>query len=255
MMVYAPPKFGKTTFASTLDKLTKQYMGKPTLFIAVEAGDGGGTMSIQQAGVDFVTPQTYDELLKIITELQTDSYYGGVILDSATEYVNTFLKPFALKFPSREKIATRSAGVPERSDYQTMGEKARIDFTQLIRLTTARDVNLRKHLIVTALERTKEDNGAITAIQPDLPGAMSQSATAMFQTVGQIAIKNEIVKLPDGRSERKQSRILRTAGDGVRVMGDRTYVFPAEIEPDLTLLWEKYWIPKVESTQKQEPTN
>ena len=245
-MVYSPPKFGKTTLAATLNKLTLKTLNKPTLFIAVEAGEGGGTMSIQDAGVDYVCPEDYNEFQSVLAALQTDTFYGGVVLDSATEYVNRYLKPYALNFPSRERIPTRSAGVPERSDYQTMGEKARKDFNQLISLTTKADTNIRKHLIVTALERSKEDNGAIVAIQPDLPGAMSGAATAMFQTVAQVAIRGKVVKDPTtGQPSRITERVLVTGGDGVRVVGDRTHVFPTECtDMDLLTLWEKYWVPQ-----------
>jgi len=243
-MIFAPPKTGKTTLASTLNKLTLKQLGKPTLFIAVEAGEGGGTMSIQEAGVDYVTPANYVELLNVMSALQTDTYYGGVVFDSATEYVNRYLKPYALNFPSREKIPTRSAGVPERSDYQTMGEKARADFNTLINLTTHPNLNIRKHLIVTALEKVKEDNGSIVAVQPDLPGAMSGAATAMFQTVGQIIIRGKIQKNANGQNERVQERILLTGGDGVRVVGDRTHTLPHEcVEMDWEVIWDKYWIP------------
>jgi len=247
MMVYATPKTGKTTLSSTLNKLTLKHLGKPTLFVAVEAGEGGGTMSIQDAGVDYVCPANYNDFQALLVALQTDTTYGGIVLDSSTEYVNRYLKPYALNFPSREKIPTRAAGVPERSDYQTMGEKARSDFNTLINLTTHPNMNIRKHLIVTALERVKESDGKIVAIQPDLPGAMSSSATAMFQTVGQIAIRGKVQKNPTtGQNERVQERVLVTGGDGVRVVGDRTHILPAECqEMDMLEIWEKYWLPTI----------
>lgn len=241
LLVYAPPKFGKTTLAATLNKVTLAENGKKTLFVAVEAGEGGGTMSIQREAVDYVAPTTYEEFLQVLAALQNDTTYGGVVLDSATEYVNRFLKPYALKFAPRERVDTRQAGVPTRSDYQTMGEKARIDFLQLISLTTHRNPDCRKHLVVTALQREKtDDSGRLLAIQPELPGAMSATATAMFQTVAQIIIKSRVVN-----NVRTQERVLLTEGDGVRVVGDRTGVFPAESPTDLKEVWDKYWLPKL----------
>ena len=94
LMNWAPAKYGKTTFGSTLDKLTREVLGKPTVFIAVDCGDGGGTMSVRDAGVDFVQPANYKEYQAIVTALTNDTHYGGVVLDSASEYVNMFLKPF-----------------------------------------------------------------------------------------------------------------------------------------------------------------
>lgn len=244
ILIYAPPKFGKTTLAATLNKVTLAENGKKTLFIAVEAGEGGGTMSIQHAAVDYVAPTSYEEFLQVLAALQNDTTYGGVVLDSATEYVNRFLKPYALRFAPRERVDTRQAGVPTRSDYQTMGEKARIDFLQLIGMTIHRNPDCRKHLVVTALQREKtDDSGRLIAIQPELPGSMSATATAMFQTVGQIIIKSRVVD-----NVRTQQRILLTEGDGVRVVGDRTGVFPAEAPPDLKEIWDKYWLPKIKET-------
>ena len=250
LLLYAPAKFGKTTFAATLDKLTRKHMGKPTLFIAVEAGEGGGTMSIQQAGVDFVAPATYDELLKVLTALQTDTTYGGVVLDSATEYVNRFLKPYALQFPARENVPTRSAGVPTRSDYQTMGEKLRIDFLKLISLTTAPRIECRKHLIVTALQREKLDGDTIVSIHPDLPGAMALTATAMFQTVAQIELRH-VVEKEDGKTTRRAVRQLLTDGGGIRIVGDRTGLIPNGAPLDLLEIYERWWLPAIQRQEKQ----
>lgn len=245
LLIYAPAKHGKTTFAATLNKLTLKHHGKPTLFVAVEPGEGGGTMSIQHAGVDYVAPETYDEFLKVLAALENDTNYAGVVLDSATEYVNRFLKPYALKFPSRERIPTREAGVPERSDYQTMGEKLRLDFLRLIRLTTHPRLECRKHLVVTALQREKVDHDAIVSIHPDLPGAMALTAAAMFQTVAQIGISNRVEK-EGGQTRRITHRYLITESNGVRVVGDRTGCFPDGAPLDLLEIYEQHWLPKVQ---------
>ena len=77
MMLWAYAKRGKTTFGKSMDAFTKKYMGKPTLFIAVEAGEGGGTMSIQDAEIDYVCPTTMDEFNKLVAALGSDSTYGG----------------------------------------------------------------------------------------------------------------------------------------------------------------------------------
>lgn len=241
-LVYAPSGFGKTTFAATMDKMTKRWFGKPTIIIAVEAGEGGGTMSIKEAGVDYVVPGSFEEFERITAALSTDSYYGGVVLDSAGEYVDRFVQPYALEFPSREGVATRRAGVPERSDYQTMGVKARQHFNRLIKLTTEKTKEeFRKHLMVTALERIRTDpKGEILAIGPDLPGAMSGVATAMFQVVGCIRIASGVEQV-EGKNVRVQKRTFLTSADGVRCAKDRTKLLPKECELDMDVIWEKYW--------------
>jgi|WetSurMetagenome_2_1015567.scaffolds.fasta_scaffold52466_3 hypothetical protein len=251
VLCYAPSGFGKTTLGATLDKLTKEFMQKPTLIVAVEAGEGGGTSSIQEFGVDFVMPADLNDVEKILAALATDTTYGGVVMDSSTELVKRFIQPYALKFPSREKVPTRTAGVPERSDYQTMGEKARQIFNRLINLTTVADPRVRKHLLVTALEQDKTDErGALTSIQPALPGAMAGTATAMFQTVLGISIKPKVIPDPDnpGKTKRINERVLISDGDGVRHSKDRMKLFPNGCEPDLAEIYRKYWLPKIEQT-------
>lgn len=251
MLIFAHAKRGKTTFGASLDAFTKKYTGKPTLFIAVEAGEGGGTMSIEELGVDYVAPASMEELNRIIAALATDTKYGGVVLDSATEYVNRFLKPYALRFPYTKgsPSATRLEGVPEQGDYQTMGERARTDFNKLINLTSHPDKNIRKHLLVTALEKERSDRKTqeLIAIQPDLPGAMASAAVAMFQTVGCIELRTSVVPDPKDPSKkiRKTDRILCTEAteENKKVVGDRTRRIPTGSPLNFTEIWERSWLP------------
>jgi energy-coupling factor transporter ATP-binding protein EcfA2 len=255
-LIHAPSGFGKTTLAATLDRMCKRFFGKPALFIAIEAGEGGGTMSVQDAGVDYIKPASMDEFNKVVAGLAGDTHYAGVICDSASEYVNRYLKPYALKFPYTKGTAapTRAAGVPEQGDYQTMGEQARIDFNKLINLTEHPDLKVRKHLVVTALQKDKIDRKTqeVTAIQPDLPGAMAAAATAMFQTVASIAIKTLVQDDPAkaGQKIRVKSRVMVTDADGVLMVKDRTNVFPKEAVPDFECAWEHYWLPAIEKRKQ-----
>jgi hypothetical protein len=254
MLCYAPAKRGKTTFGASMDGFTRTHGGKPTLFIAMEAAEGGGTMSIQEYGVDYVTPTSIEEFNKIIAALAGDTHYGGVVVDSATEYVTRFLKPYALKFPYTKGTPslTRNAGVPEQGDYQTMGEQARIDFNKLINLTTHPDLAIRKHLLVTALEKEKltRDGKELVAIQPDLPGAMSSVATAMFQTVGCIELKTVVE--PDPANPKSTRRVTRrmlvtdATEENKRIVGDRTKLIPSGAPLDFSKIYETYWIPYFE---------
>lgn len=249
MMIWAYAKRGKSTLGATLDTFTKKYMGKPTLFIAVEAGEGGGTMSIQDKDVDYVTPINIDELNKIIASLGSDTTYGGIVLDSASEYVNRFLKPYALKFPYTKGTPppTRLAGVPEQGDYQTMGERARSDFNQLINLTTHPDPKIRKHLLVTALEMEKKDrDGNVLRIGPALPGAMMEGSTSMFQTVGTIELKTVVDKGPDGKPTRTTIRQLVTDAteENKKILGDRTKCIKTGMPLDFVQIWEQGFMPR-----------
>jgi hypothetical protein len=256
MMIYAVAKRGKTTFGKTLDDLCKKYFGKPALFIALEPTEGGGTMSIQDFDVDFVTPRTYEEYNKIAAALAADTKYGGVIVDSSSEYVSRFLKPYALKFPYERgnPPATRVAGVPAQNDYQTMGEQLRLDFNKLIALTTAADINVRKHLLVTALEKEKfsRDGKELLSVHPDLPGAMAGVATSMFQTVGSIDLRTNVIPDPANpkTTKRVTTRYLCTdaSEENKRVVGDRTKLIPTGAPLDFVEIWETYWLPKLKAS-------
>jgi len=254
MLIYAMAKMGKTTLAAGLDALTKKHCGKPSLIIACEPADGGGTMSIQELGVDFAQPRDLNDLEKIIAALETDTKYAGVILDSGTEVVKAFVQPYALKFASKMRDPRREAGVPARDDYQTMGEEMRKKVNRLVRLTSHPDLRVRKHLIMTALikEKYDQDGNVVLRIGPDLPGAMADTSTAMFQTVATLKIKDTVVKDPKTNAvSRIKSRVLVTEGDGVWVLGDRTHCFPKECEPDLMKIWETGFMPKF--AKKEQP--
>lgn len=237
---YAPAKWGKTTYAATLDGMTKAVHGKPTLIIAVECADGGGTMSIRKCGVDFVQPTTLAKLDEVIGLLGSDEEYGGVVLDNTYDVVKSFVQPYALSLPCRENVSTRKEGVPTRSDYQVMGELLRTRLTRLVALTVHPNLKVRKHLLVTGLLKKKEDeNGVISFIGPDLPGAMATSSPAVFQTVTSITVKNEVVG-----GQRTTKRLLQVSPNaGGMIVGDRMGVLPDQCELDKLVQWEKYWKP------------
>lgn len=232
-MIYSPAKFGKTELASSLNDITQKYRGKPTLFIACEAAEGGGTMTVSAKGIDYVMPSSWSDMEQLLSNLACDETYGGVILDNATDWVFRIIKPHALKFPTKEKLlGARQEGVPVRSDYQVMGECARQQLNKLVNLTNENtSERFRKDLIVTALERERTDeSGVLTAITPDLPGALSGVATALFQSVMSIRIKQRTVPDPvkPGSTKRVMQRYLHVAADGLRVTDDRVKMFPHE---------------------------
>jgi hypothetical protein len=248
MLVQARPKFGKSTFAATLNEFTKAHMGKEVLFIATERAEGGGTTSIQDMDVPFVQPRNYQELQAILASLQTDTTYGGVVLDNATDMVNWIIKPHALTFPTRgAPPPTRATGVAARDDYQVMGELTRQTLNQLINVTKATNPAQRKHLIVTVLERERQDEGVVTAIQPDLPGQMADNAAAMFELYCGIEIANTVKPDPANPKAtiRVSERVFSTKGDGKRQLADRYKIFPERGPANLKTLMEEYWLPKV----------
>lgn len=229
-LIYAPSKFGKTELASGLDDVTRKYRGKPTLTIAVEVAEGGGTMTVARKGIDYVTPANWSDMEAIIAELGTNDYYGGLIVDNLSDYIVRIVRPYALKFPPKENaVGAREHGVPGRSDYQVMAECARQQLNKLMNLSNKNTPDkYRKDIIMTALEKDKNDEqGNLESIKPALPGALADVVTAMFNSVVSIKIKQKIVKDAESGQTRKVSgRVLHVRADGVRITDDRMGMWP-----------------------------
>lgn len=236
-LIYAPPKFGKTELASSLDAFTRKYRGKPTLIIASEVAEGGGTMTLNAKDIDYVMPSNWNEMETLVASLATNEYYGGVVVDNLSDYVNRIVKPHAMSFPSKERDSgTRLLGVPVRGDYQVMGESTRTQLNRLINLTNENtSERYRKDLVVTALQKeVTDDSGNLSGIVPDLPGALAGSVTAMFNSVLSIGIKQKVVKQADGSTKRFNSRVLYSAIDPMRRTDDRMGLFKSQHDTSLT---------------------
>jgi len=186
-------------------------------------------MTLNGQDIDYVTPSSWTEMENLLANLATNDYYGGIVLDNASDYVARIVKPHALAFPNiKDKdTGTRAIGVPARSDYQVMGECARQQMNRLVNLTNDNTKEqYRKDLVVTALERENTDKeGNITSITPDLPAALTTAVTALFQSVVSISIKQKVIKQPDGTTRRISTRNLHVNADGLRVSDDRTGIF------------------------------
>ena len=254
MFIWAASGNGKTRLAGSLHRLTTKYLGKPTLYIAVESGEGGGAVTIRDMDVPLYQPKDLTELKATLSALKNDKQFGGVVIDSATEMVKQYIKPVALKFPPRERsvtiLAPREAGVPSMSDYGSMGELTRQVFQDLLNISSNPNPELKKHVIVTALDKQKNDEeGRVSFWGPSLPGAMAGEAAGMFQIVGTIELKTQVV---NGR--RIVGRYLNTKPDGAKLLKDRFGIFPAEVllkDPitneglDLCDIWEQFWLPEI----------
>lgn len=248
-LIWAPPGMGKTSLAGSLDRLTQKFDGKRTLFIPVEQSEGGGAVTIRKLNIPMFIPRDYSDLNKAVGVLRNDKTFGGIVLDSATETVKQHIKPAALKYPPKENFATRAIGVPTRSDYQVLGELTSSLLRQLLAMTVHEKPEYRKHIIITALDRSVEEDERLVWKGPDLAGRMASEAAAMFQINGTIEVKSQV---KDGR--RTTSRYLVTATDGVKACKDRFELLPPEVPicrvwtdgsdgEDLCSMWEKYFRP------------
>lgn len=250
MLLWALSGMGKTNLAGSLDRLTQQFeQGRRVLYIPVELGEGGGAATIRKLGIPMFVPKDLSELMKALGSLYNDKQFAGVVLDSASELTKNHVKASALRYPPRENIETRKAGVPTRSDYQVMGELTSQVLRALLNLTTHPQPEYRKHVVVTALEKEREEGEQVVWRGPDLPGRMATEAAANFQLVGTIRAKTSVEA-----GKRTVSRYLLTSTNGVDALKDRFELMPPEIRlaktysdgsdgEDLASLWEKYWYP------------
>jgi len=252
LLVWAPSGYGKTEFAGGLDDLSRATSGKRTLYIAVEEGEGGGAATLRHRDIPMYTPKDYNELYKTLGLLRNDKSYGGVVLDSASEVAKRHVKREAFKYPSKENSPTRAAGIPVRGDYQVMGEMMSQILRMLIGMTTHEDPAYRKHLIVTATDKTKEEDDKVVYIGPDLPGRMASETVQLFQQCFTMEIKPELVE-----GKRVNIRHLITSADGVKAAKDRYKILPERIRlktraedptgEDVLGMWEKYYVPAMRS--------
>ncbi len=241
-LVVAPPKQGKTVLASSLDAITRKYRKKPVLFVASEVAEGGGTMSLTQLedlkerGIEYVTPNTWQESEALWASLRTDEHFGGIVLDNLSDYADRIIAPYVLTFPCKEEnskfAGTRKHGVYQRTDYIPASEFARQHLNKLIALTREDiDARYRKDLIVTALEKERKspDGDTVLGVKPKLPGQLGDGIPAMFQSVVAIRKEGKVIGAGTANSRRIELRTAYTGGDGLRpYLGDRTGMWPLE---------------------------
>lgn len=207
-------RVGKTTWAATAPN--------PGI-AACETGHGGGLLSVMNAGVDFFEPNSVEEL-DALASGHVFKDKDTLVLDSLSAMARTLVKDFAIKMPRRgANSPKREQGVPELDDYMVMAE--------VVRRILDAFINLDKHIVVTALEKSeKDDTGSVTAIGPDLPGQMFLAAPSMFDAVYYLNVRKAFKDPRDPKSAFTQHYLI-TQNDGVRIGGDRNNVAGKAILP------------------------
>ena len=244
-LTYAPCKAGKTEMGATMHKYCMKAYNKPAIFIAFEATEGGGTTTVRDQDIPLVQPPDLRYTEAVLRGLLTTTDYAAVIIDNITDMVKNIVQPYSLSFPSRDHAATRVAGVPERSDYQTIGEVTRKLINSMIALTKTVEPKFRKHLIVNCLQDERYNKqGDLEFVGPELPGALQESVPAMFEMLTRIKVGQKIVADPNSKSNiRVPTFTFITQQDGLHKAGDRYKLFPPESQCDWVELMTKYWEP------------
>ena len=204
ILVVARSRAGKTTFAATAPN--------PGV-AACETGHGAGLLSIASKGVDYFVPTSLEDLDALASgHIFKDK--DTIVLDSLSAMARTIIKDFAIHIPRRGATSPkREQGVPELDDYGVMAEITRRILDAII--------DLPKHVVVTALERTEKDaEGTPTACGPDLPGQMFLAAPAMFDTVLYLKVRKAFRDPRDPKSVFYE-RYFITQPDGYHIGGDR----------------------------------
>lgn len=199
ILIFGNSGLGKTSWMGTCPGIG---------IAAIETGIGSGLASIADLGVDYVTPENYNEV-KEVCDGKVFKDHPAIGIDSLTAMERRIIKDKALSLPrTRGESLKRQIGIPELDDYGSMAE-----------LTTARLedlINLDKHIIVTALEKVKQpdENGRGThAIGPDLPGSMFSAAPGMFDIVLRLRARTKLADPKDAKSKYVE-RYFETAADG-----------------------------------------
>lgn len=221
VLLVADAGLGKTTFVGTA----------PDVGIAAcEPGEGGGTLSIVKAAVDFVEPRTFADFRSICYDTFVPFQKKRTIaLDSLSYMVKSFIKDHVLTaFPAKNprEAMRRQAGIPSGFDFSEISEITR----NLLNALLAQ----KKHIVVTALAKyEKDDNGIIIRVKPDLPGALGDACAAMFDSVLFLKAR-KLLKDPRDPKSAYVQRYFITQTDNVHLAKDRNnsgkpFLAPEEI--------------------------
>jgi len=248
MLVYAPPGFGKTTFAA----------GAPNPLVAVcDTGHMKGLLPAAHRELNYVEPETYAEFEMFCGNNTPGSHPDSLIVDPITPMTKRFIKDYVLATIPRRggDSPKRAMGVPELDDYQGIEE--------CTRRLLARLLDNDKHIVVTAHEQAYQpqvidgmnssNNKKERLGGPELPGQLSIACCAMFDVVLR-GVKQSTLRDPRDPKSRYEKRVWLTESAEKYVAKNRISVpngkslskslFPPEVEFDLEKgsgTWEYFY--------------
>ncbi len=192
ILIYAPPKTGKTTMLG--------YLEGKTLIIDVDKGTSvlkGNKNDIKIIRLD----EDLKELPQIIDQLEKKCDYDNVVIDGLSELEKAMLTIYGR--------LGKNDGAPEQSHYNKVQFKI-IDYCRRFR-------SLKANIIFTAWEQQVEyissDGSKFTKAKPLLSGKTSETVCGLCDVVGHLEISN--------KEDSKNKRYIRLEGTETVIAGDR----------------------------------
>lgn len=238
LLAIGPPGIGKTTLVGTIAEVVG---AKNVGVVSAEPGDDGGLKSIARQGVDYVVPVSYFEALEV-TKGSIFKDKQAIIVDGVDVLISHHTRKYAVGMTNKHGGDTgsprRAAGVPDKSDYQTIGVAGR----DLLRAY----LDMDKHILMTAnmrADRPGDDDapGTILTYGPDIPGQLYRGIVAMVD-ISLFVMGRSILRDPkDPKSRFSQRYLITEPGNGTYLaksrlsLGDKrlTNVLPNELPFDL----------------------
>lgn len=160
---------GKSTVIGTLPGKTLMLQAA-----VLESGSESAKALAAELGndLDVLTFNSVDQLVEILTELETDTEYDNVAVDSLTAIT---------EFKSKEKDIVRVAKSNGFEAYKQIGEGSIAVIEKLKGLTYPSRVKKAKNAIITAALKIKHDkNGGIAEVDLETRGQMAVVAVTKY---------------------------------------------------------------------------
>jgi len=187
-LIYAPPKYGKTTLAKTT--------GDRCLVVSLEAG----LLSLRGSSVDYIEVDNNDKLdsfYSICSEIKKGVNYDTIYYDSMSEIADLLLEDAENKFPdSRQSL--------QKWGHYSKTLKSFVKF--------ARDLS-QYNVYFSCLSKDDKDEIGRKIFIPDVAGGLSRRLPQFFDLIMTIIIS---------KKEDEEKRFLLTSASDGWFCGDRS---------------------------------
>jgi hypothetical protein len=209
ILVYAPPRWGKTHLARTCPK---------PLVISTEAGSTGGLMTLSDLDLPAVRVRSWDEMVQLIATLRKTpgrveldgEIFETVFIDSLGPGCGELWMQAGMKIMGWKDVWGVEKGKDPRRVYSYISEKGQ----QAMKLFLSLDAHLVMTSRVTILEESVgfDDKGNEIKVQYEVPDLPGQQLPKKLTGETDATLYGEF---------RGATRVFRTKNQGKRVSGIR----------------------------------